>query len=316
MTNNRQDNKAPRVAIVLLNWNNFNDTNDCLKSLKNVMYPNYETIVIDNNSGDDSLQHLRKLRGIELIENSENSGFSGGVNIGINRALSRKTEYVLLLNNDTTVDAHFLTAMVRAMESDEKIGIVGSKILQMQPNNRIWSAGGKISGMTKRTSQYGQGAMDNSQFNQPRDVDFVSGCCMLIRREVFERIGTFDEDFFMYYEDVDFCVRAKAASYRVLYWPDAVIWHNASASSNRSFRDYYRMRNYIFILKKNYNYGIIKIFFLALFESQERIMRIFARKFIKKDKERLIERIISMLKGYIAGIISITNEKLAINKNA
>ncbi len=302
MTNYQQDNKAPCVAIVLLNWNNFNDTNDCLKSLKNVTYPNYEIIVIDNKSSDDSLQHLRQVNGIELIENSENSGFSGGVNIGINRALSRKIEYVLLLNNDTTVDAHFLTAMVRGMESDENIGIVGSKILQMQPNNRIWSAGGKISGMTKRTSQYGQGVIDNGQFDQPRDVDFVSGCCMLIRREVFERIGTFDEDFFMYYEDVDFCVRAQATSYRVLYWPDAVIWHNESASSNRSFRDYYRMRNHLWFVRRNYSIRGFGLFVIGLLLFSERAGRILMRKIINFDSEKITKRFFELGRGFLHGL--------------
>ncbi|MBD3341421.1 MAG: glycosyltransferase [Candidatus Lokiarchaeota archaeon] len=188
------------------------------------------------------------------------------------------------------------------MESDDEIGIVGSKILLMQPYNRIWSAGGKISGITKRTSQYGQGVIDNGQFNQPRDVDFVSGCCMLIRREVFERIGTFNEDFFMYYEDVDFCVRAKAASYRILYWPDAVIWHNASASSNRSFRDYYRMRNHLWFVRRNdliRGFGLCTI---GLILFVERFGRILMRKYVMKDNESINARLSELVKGFNHGL--------------
>ncbi|MBD3340847.1 MAG: glycosyltransferase [Candidatus Lokiarchaeota archaeon] len=188
------------------------------------------------------------------------------------------------------------------MESDEKIGIVGSKIMQMQPNNRIWSAGGKISGITKRTSQYGQDVMDNGQFNQPRDVDFVSGCCMLVRREVFERIGLFDEKYFMYYEDVDFCVRAQAASYRVLYYPDAVIWHNASASSDRSFRDYYRMRNHLWFVRKNYSMRVIGLFSIGLLSFAERAGRILMRKVIRFDSEKITKRLFELGRGFLHGL--------------
>ena len=294
--------QQPKVSIILLNWNNFGDTKKCLESLRRIDYPNYRIIVVENGSEDDSLQQLERESGIELIRNQENLGFAGGNNSGIKFAMKEKFDYILLLNNDTEVDGQFLSFLVAEMQSNARTGIAGSKIYYWGSQRKIWSAGGGISRFLKRTFQYGENQIDQGQVDQRREVDFVSGCAMLIRREVVEKVGVLDPVYFMYYEDVDYCQRARQAGFNVVYVPQSVIWHKVSATSNRSFRDYYRMRNYIIFMRKNFNFSVLKIAFLALIISKERAARILARKIFKGDGESVAARLKKVVKGYFDGL--------------
>ncbi|NOZ62196.1 MAG: glycosyltransferase family 2 protein, partial [Calditrichaeota bacterium] len=265
-------------------------------------YPNYRCVVVENGSADDSAQKLAQFKDIELIRNHENLGFAGGNNSGIKFALKEKFDYILLLNNDTEVNGQFLTFLVAEMEADADVGIAGSKIYYWGSQRKIWSAGGGISRFLKRTYQYAENQMDRGQADQRREVDFVSGCAMLIRREVVEKIGALDPIYFMYYEDVDYCQRAQGAGFKVIYVPQSVVWHKVSATSNRSFRDYYRMRNHIIFMRKIFGYGPLRIAFLSLIVSKERAARILARKFLKGDSESFWKRMLSLSKGYLDGM--------------
>ncbi len=292
----------PSVAIILLNWNNFNDTRACLRSLENLSYANFHCIVVENGSEDGSGEKLASIKNITLIPNQKNLGFSGGNNVAIKFALKQKFDYVLLLNNDTVVDSKFLSFLVDEAERDISIGVAGPKIYYWGSQKKIWGAGGGISRLLKRTFHFGENRFDNGEFDQIREVDFVSGCCMLIRREVVEKIGLLDPVYFMYYEDVDFCQRAQRAGFKIVYVPESIIWHKVSATSNRAFRDYYRMRNHIIFLKKNFNYSTLRIVFMALIVSKERALRILARKFVRGDRESVLKRMKSLVVGFFDGI--------------
>jgi len=235
-----------------LNWNGKEDTIDCLKSLKNITYPNYEVIVIDNASTDGSVEEFQELVDIKLIVNKENLGYSKGNNVGIQYAINNKADYVLILNNDTVVDPHFLSELVKIANSNEKIGILGPKTYYAEPDNMIYYAGAKINWYTGQPKHIGQKKIDDEQFNQIKNVDFVAGSCMLIKREVIEKIGMLPTDYFLLWEDIDYSVKANRNGFELVYVPSSKIWHKESVSIKKikTYRIYYSARNRLIFHKK------------------------------------------------------------------
>lgn len=251
----------PRVAIVILNWNGWRDTVECLSSLREVDYPNYLVIIVDNGSTDDSLERIKMwiqlewpdgYRKVRLISVAENLGFSAGSNLGIVEALRDKCDYVLLLNNDTVVEKSFLTKMVQRAETHRRIGIVGCKIYYAKEPRRIWYAGGALSLLRPGGRPWGQGQWDRGQCDRERKVSFVTGAVMLVKRQVFLDVGFLDERFFFGLEDYDFCRRVLRAGYRALYVPQAVVWHKVGGSRERGVADVYRgYKSSIVYMKKH-----------------------------------------------------------------
>jgi GT2 family glycosyltransferase len=294
--------KSPKTYIILLNYNGYDDTAACIASLRRIDYDNFEIVLVDNHSTDGSAERLRRLEGLHFIQSEKNLGFAGGCNLGIEFALDHKVDYILLLNNDTIVAAGFLSVMTEHMDLESRIGIIGPKILYNNEENRIWSAGGGISTWTKRTFQYGENRIDRGQYDTLRDVDFISGCCMLIRREVLDDIGLFDPEYFMYYEDVDYCLRAKDAGWRIVFEPGALIRHTAGAASSRSFIDYYRMRNAMMLLTKRYGFSKARIITTMSPVLIERVARAILRKLVRGDSEALSTRFSAICRGWLDGI--------------
>ncbi len=221
-----------KVAIVILNWNNFEDTKECLDSLKKIDYPNYEVIVVDNGSEDGSAEKIaRAFPHIKLIRNRENLGFAEGNNVGIKEALKDGPSYILLLNNDTVVDGNMLSKLVGSFESDTSVGIAGPKIYYYGQTNIIWSAGVRYDRIFMRPLFIGYREKDSDRFSKLKNVDEVSACAMLIRKEVIEKIGYLDEKFFTTAEDSEYCIRAKMAGYRIFFIPEAKVWHKVSSST-------------------------------------------------------------------------------------
>lgn len=190
----------PKVSIILVNWNNFEDSAECLESLGQVTYPNYDVILVDNASDGNDAKLLKERFGdsIRLIENDSNYGFAKGCNIGIKDTLSRDTDYVVLLNNDTVVPPNFLDALVSAAQSDEKVGIAGGKVYCYEYPEMIWFAGGVIDYRTGRTPIRGSGETDQGQFDETAKVDWICGCFLFITRELLHSIGMLDERFFFW----------------------------------------------------------------------------------------------------------------------
>ncbi|MEA2098434.1 MAG: glycosyltransferase family 2 protein [Patescibacteria group bacterium] len=241
------------VYIIVLNWNGKEDTLECLKSLEKINYSNYKIIVVDNGSEDDSVFEIKKqFSNIKIIENKKNLGFSGGNNVGIKYAISNGAHYVLLINNDTTVEKDFLSELVKKGESDEKIGVLGSKIYFHSEPNRIWFAGGKVNWLKNKGTHIGLDQIDNRQYDKAEEMDYLTGCCLLIKREVIEKIGVLAEDYFLYYEDTDFSLRAKNAGYKIVYVPKSKIYHKISRSikPGSSSYVYYHSRNGLVMAKR------------------------------------------------------------------
>lgn len=229
----------PSVSVILVNWNGRNDTLECLHSLAKVSYAPMHIIMVDNASADDSVDAVkREFPSVEVIPNETNLRFAGGNNIGIKHALERGSDYILLLNNDTTVDAEFLTELVKAADADPGIGMVGAKIYYYDDPKRIWFAGGRIEWWKGWISHIGLREEDRGQYDTARAVDYITGCCLLVKRPVIEKIGNLDEQFFMYGEDVDWCLRVCKAGFRLVYEPKAKIWHKLSVSAGGHFSWY------------------------------------------------------------------------------
>jgi hypothetical protein len=228
----------PRVSIIILNWNSIDDTRECLESLKNVTYPNYDIIVVDNGSEGDDARLLSSEYGSEalIIPNDENLGFPEGNNVGIRQALKKGSDFCLLLNNDTIVDPQFLTELVGAAK-DPSIGVVGSKIYYYA-SNRVESVGGYAWWWLMFMKNVALGfEEDTGQFDCLKDRDYVHANSMLIKREVIERVGLLDPDFFFGAEEYDFCIRVKRHGYRIVYVPTSKIWHK-SGRSRAKLKDY------------------------------------------------------------------------------
>jgi GT2 family glycosyltransferase len=244
----------PRTAVIVLNWNNKADTIDCLRSLEGVRYPGFEAVVVDNGSTDGSAVAIREaFPGVRIIETGKNLGFAGGNNAGIRDALALGFDYVLLLNNDTIVSPAFLEELVCAGESDPAIGIVGPRIYYYSEPERIWYAGGTVNYWTGRLEHVGFKDLDGEKYGMAGETAMVTGCAMLIKRSVLEKIGLLYEPMFLYFEDSDFCARAARAGFRLAYAPSAKIWHKVSSTTSKlkGVQAYYNIRNWLLFMRRN-----------------------------------------------------------------
>jgi GT2 family glycosyltransferase len=241
--------QAPRVAVVILNWRRPELTAAALTSLARSDYPAWSAIVVDNGSGDDSVAIIReRFPDATIIENGRNLGFAAGNNSGITHALTAGFDYVLLLNDDAEVAPDLLRVLVEVAEGDLRIGMVGPKILYADPPNVIWSAGGMVSKLGE--SRHLRVDEIDGGDGPVVDVDYATGCAILARRRMIEQTGTLDERFYMYFEETEWCARARRAGFRVVYVPGARVWHKITpaARSVSPFYHYLMTRNRLLYL--------------------------------------------------------------------
>ena len=238
------------VAIIIVNYNGFEDTMECISNLKKITYSNYKIFVIDNASS--------KIPGLEteayIKQNSEyirletNVGFSGGNNVGIQKALEEQFDFILLLNNDTIVSEDFLNILIDKFDSKEKIGLVTCMTYYYSDPTKPWYCGGEFNFETGLCRHYT--AQENGNRKSDEDVTFESGCLMLVRQYTIREVGLMSEDYFLYCEDTDYCARLLNAGFRILYTPQVYIYHKVSASTgNKSpLNQYYYVRNSLYVI--------------------------------------------------------------------
>jgi GT2 family glycosyltransferase len=255
-----------KIALIILNFNGLVDTQNCLKSLADTVKNNFELeiIVVNNDIHHQNDDIFKKINfQINVINNSKNLGFSGGNNIGIRYGLKNGADFVFIINNDTIVDKNCIQKLLDDAQKEKNIGIFGPKIYfasgyethkekytPMNLGKVIWYAGGIIDWQNVLASHRGVDEVDLGQFDKISKTDFVTGCAMFIRRNVFEKIGLFDEKLFLYFEDVDFCIRAKKKGFNSYFIPQAYLWHKNAISSGGTGSDlqtYYMTRNRLII---------------------------------------------------------------------
>ncbi|MGK7881879.1 MAG: glycosyltransferase family 2 protein [Crocosphaera sp.] len=222
----------PKITIVILNWNGKQDTLDCLESVLTIDYDNYQIVVVDNGSKDDSVIKIKEqYPEVMLIENNANLGYAEGNNVGIRYAVSAQSDYVLLLNNDTIVDRNLLKNFLEASQVHPKAAIFGAKIYYLDTPNKIWFAGGTWDSEKAESEHIGLNQIeDNRTWNQIKEVDYACGCALLVKAEVVQKIGLLEPRFFLTWEELDLCYSAKKLGYQCLFVPDALVWHKVSAS--------------------------------------------------------------------------------------
>ncbi|MGH7494615.1 MAG: glycosyltransferase family 2 protein [bacterium] len=224
---------SPSVCCIILNLNGKALLLETLASVRQMTYPNFKIIVLDNGSTDGSQEAVRAQHPeATLLENGRNLGFGEGSNVGMRYAFHHGAEWVFLLNNDILVDPNLLSCLMEVAAADAKIGILGPKIYYQSQPDTFWYAGGRVNFFTGMTSHRGIREIDRGQYDRVADTDYVTGCAMLMRREVLERVGLFDPVYYpIYAEDADLSVRARRAGYRLVYVPQAKMWHKVSAFS-------------------------------------------------------------------------------------
>lgn len=243
----------PKVSIILIDYNSHEDTIECIQSLQKIKYDNFDIYLIDNASPiqPSAAQKNFFYKNTNYIYNKKNTGFTGGNNLAATIAIKESNpQYLLLLNNDTTVEEDFLNHLVEVAEKDDQIGIVTGKILYYADKKRIWFAGGEYEEKTSRVSHLKCNVLNDDKVEEKR-VTFITGCLMLIPVSVWKKTDGFDNRFFMYAEDLDLCCKVKKIGLKLVYTSKTIIYHKVGASikANSPLQQYYNLRNNLYVIK-------------------------------------------------------------------
>lgn len=271
-----------KLSVVVLNWNQADLTISCLNSLLKAKKPpktELEIVLVDNHSSTEEVKKLKSFLDkarfqkrsqkvtFVLVENEANLGFAQGNNRGIKQALKDEADYIFILNNDTYIDGNCLVSLVDAAQKDQLSGVFSPKIYyapgfeyhhdryqDKDLGKVIWFAGGEVDWVNVLGHHLGVDEVDRGQFDQEKEIFFATGCAFLAKRQVFEKTGLFDDRFFLYLEDLDFSLRAVKAGFRILFVPQAVVYHKNAASSGGSgskLQNYYLTRNRLLFASKH-----------------------------------------------------------------
>lgn len=341
----------PKVAIIVLNWNGWQDTIECLESVYQISYPDYEVILIDNGSKDQSLEKIKEYaignlevnsefmrydgdnkpikvieltkeqsekmkdlgdrkicpsnKKITIIKCSKNYGFAEGNNIGVRYSIAvLNPHYILLLNNDTVVDKDFLEYLVDALNKSNCAGIAGPKIYYYDfrgKKNIIHSSGGKLDMWRGLSWHLSRNKEDHGYYSEIASVDYITGACLLIKKEMIEKINLFNPMYFAYWEETDLCMRGLKNGYKTMYVPDSRIWHKVSASSSKfSLNYYYYSRNRFLFMREHATIAQFSIFLLYFL-----LLEFWLRFCIIAFRDKDLRSCKSFIKGVFDGLITI-----------
>lgn len=244
------------IVFVILNWNSREMTAECIRSLVKMKAQEYEIIVVDNGSKDGSVGYLAsQFPQITILPQPHNIGFAAGCNVGMRWALERGAKYVLPLNNDTIVDADFLSELERVAEQHPEAAIVSPRIYFWDLPDRLWWAGGEFSLWTGIAKHVGRKEVDKGQFCRDKETDWATGCAVLLKCEVLREVGLFDERFFGNGEDLDLSLRIRKAGYQIWYAAKAKLWHKEGADYRKNvgeqMRKFTGTRNCLYVMYKH-----------------------------------------------------------------
>jgi len=265
-----------KLAIIIVNWKQYELTTKCLFSVYKSKFKDFEIVLVDNESNTEKLKNLIKnFKKIKIFQNDTNLGFGAANNQGINYAIQNNFKYVMLLNNDTEVDENFIDPLISKINKNNLIGAVQPLIMNYNNKNSIWSAGGYVNKFFGYT-------FTNKNSNGNLKLDWITGCCMLLKTDLIKKVGLIDENFFAYYEDVDWSLRIKDLGYSLKLVNTSLVYHYGSKSSeNSSFEGslspkvhYLNFKNHLYLLRKHNDkfnstgfiiYQLIKLFFYSIY---------------------------------------------------
>ncbi|HEV7351125.1 glycosyltransferase family 2 protein [Telluribacter sp.] len=243
----------PLVSIITVNYDQPQVTAELLRSLREVTYPNVEIWVVDNGSPKQGIDELIPLfPEVHFLKSTTNLGFAGGNNLAVRQA---KGKYLLFINNDTEVPPGFLEPLVERMEADPTIGMVSPRIKYYYEDNLIQYAGcTEINSLTGRGHFIGHRQKDDGSYNQSGPTAYIHGAAMLVSRALIEKTGLMDDAYFLYYEELDWCARARRDGFGVWYVAESEILHKESVSTGKQspLKVYYQTRNRVLFLRRNY----------------------------------------------------------------
>ena len=254
--------KAPKIALIIINWNTYQLTFNCLKSLEACTYKNKTIFLVDNGSHDGSRDKIAlEFPEINYIKNKKNEGFTGANNKALKVILKQNFEYVLLLNNDTVVNPNFLSLLESRMDSDKNLAASQPLILDFKNKDTIWNAGGSFNTFFGLSKTRSKGMIYKPKLKIETFTEWISGCCILVDIAVIKEVGLLDNRFFAYFEDVDWSIRMTNQGYKLGVVPKSIIYHHTSGSTKKNntsnegnlspYAHYLNLRNHIYLIKKH-----------------------------------------------------------------
>lgn len=262
------EHSKPSIYAVSLNWNGFSLMVPCIDSLKKSTIPFTQIIVLDQASPDGSGEKLQQFyendNQVHIVRNEKNYGFAAGINIGIKKALDMGVEMVFIVNNDTIVDKDCIQHLYKVLLSDPLAGAAGPAIMYYSNPEKIWQAGGFFNKLKMGTSVPAKGKMLSEISNSISSVGYLTGCALLFPSKTFDKVGFFDQCYFLYSDDVDYCLRIKSAGMNMYFVPDAKVWHkieDIAIDRTTPLVLYHLARSSVIMLRKNFSgfelmYGI------------------------------------------------------------
>ena len=254
--------KEPKIAIIIINWNTYQLTFNCLKSLEDCSYKNKKVFFVDNGSTDGSGDKIAlEFSEINYIKNEKNEGFTGANNKALKVILKQNFDYVLLLNNDTEVNPNFLSLLVARTESDKNLAATQPLILDLPHKKTIWNAGGSFNTFFGLSKTRLKGVTYKPKLKIQTFTNWISGCCILVKIQAIKEVGLLDNHFFAYFEDVDWSIRMKNQGYKLGVVPKSIIYHQSSGSTKKNntsnegnlspYAHYLNVRNHIYLINKH-----------------------------------------------------------------
>ena len=277
-----------KIGIVIVNYNGEHYQNEALRTIYMSTYTNFEVIIVDSGSKDNSISLAQKeYPDVHYLLQNENVGVAKGNNIGIRYALEQlNCDYVLLINNDVEIKADTIEFLINNASSSV---ITVPKIYYYEPNNMLWFAGGGMVWRKGESEHWGNYEIDNGQYDKQMEITYSPTCCMLIHKDVINKIGLIDETVFMYFDDTDFCARVNDAGIKILYVPKSIMWHkvsSASGGSDSKIQVYYMTRNKLYYMNKHKD----KLKFPArIFTYAKFIVKYVISPFYKKNDKYIIK---------------------------
>jgi len=303
---------SEKVYIILVNYNSWQDTIECVESLNKMTYRHFKIIIVDNASQDSSVAELRKrLPDVTLVANNENLGFAGGNNIGIDIALAEKAKYIWMLNNDTIAHPRSLTELVEFADQ-QKLALIGGKVYKYGTQNDIWYDGGAINWWKGKAYHTHIHLKDQGFVDKPCKTEWISGCSMFASAKLFEQ-HRMDERFFLYLEDVDYCYKLRKAEIPLIVIPGGLVWHKTSASVSKTafVQHYYFVRNNMYFMQKYADFWH-KIYYYPYFISRTVVfyLKYILKGLVKNDENKKLEG-----RAYLKGLVDFLHGKHGKLKN-